>query len=424
MLANKNMNAICAFFCLIVLYSIGANIKLQDFADDLIFSHALDYMSLHDYMSQRYVEWSGRLTLDALMVGTINHHNVWKIGIPVCVAILCSSISRIIKGSFDLKTSTLAMILFLLIPDSVLDNGAWWVTGFYNYLLPVTAMVYSFSVLVKQEKVGIVEGFTAILCLSISCFNEQTSIFTMVVAVALLAFAGHTRRWFSYLYLALAAAFSSLLFFAPGNYLRFNKETWRWMPGFENESLITKLTLGYDRIHQAIVMHDGLPFAILCILSLSLVAKHAEKSKSKYIAIFFLSVHLILIAFSKLGVIHFNGSFYNEEFLNPQKWISYSRYVSYLFTMMVILSVTYAMAVSACKKSNFAFPALIFVVSFATIIMIGFSPTVYASGMRVIFLWNVIIASLCLWIYSIQHEQKPLSNHLILSAMAAYFIMK
>nr|WP_128755124.1 hypothetical protein [Pantoea vagans] len=424
MLANKNINAICVFFCLIVLYSIGTNLKLQDFADDLIFSHALDYMSLHEYMYQRYAVWSGRITLDALMVATINHHNFWRIGIPACVAILCISISRIIKGRVDLKSATLGMIVFLFIPVSVLDNGAWWVTGFYNYLLPVTAMAYSLSVLAKQERVGVIEGLAAISCLSISCFNEQTSIFTILVSAVMLIFARHTRRLFSFLYLAFAAAFSSLLFFAPGNYLRLNKETWRWMPGFENESLVTKITLGYDRIHQAIVMHDSLPFAILCILALNLVVTHAEKSKSKYIAIFFISAHLIFISLSKLGAIHFDGSFYNDEFLSPQKWISYSRYLSYLFTVMVILSVSYAILASACKNARFYLPVIIFVISFVTIIIVGFSPTVYASGMRVLFLWNVIIVTLCLWIYSIQYESKLLSNNLILSAMAAYLIMK
>lgn len=65
-----------ALVAILALAGIGSSLKLQDFADDLFFSHVLDNTTLHDFLIENYNTWSGRFTLNALMVGTINHHNV------------------------------------------------------------------------------------------------------------------------------------------------------------------------------------------------------------------------------------------------------------------------------------------------------------------------------------------------------------
>jgi len=399
MYANDKMRNAMVLFVITLLIAIGMRVELQNFADDFIFSHALDHTSLHDYMIKRYQGWSGRFTLDALMVSTINYHIVWKIGIPASLLILCASVSKIISGKVNLALTTAFLCLFMLIPFSINENAAWWVTGFYNYLLPVSMLSYSMSVFLKTGKVNFSEGFAAVISLSISCFNEQTAFFTLAVTIIAIAINKLYRRKFSYIYLLFSLINSALLFLSPGNFIRAEKESWRWLPGFKEMPLLNKLTFGFDRIHQTVVMHDGVIFGIICVLSLIIIRKFSQKSK---ISLFFSSVlviHLILMLIKHLHLADLGVAFYNEEYLNAQRWISYSRYLSYLFSLLVIFSVFYAMAIATVQRNTIAKPMIALLIGYATIAMLSFSPTVFASWMRVLFFWEVIAATACLWIY-------------------------
>lgn len=396
---NNTLNKYLLAFMAVVLVGISLRLGLQGFADDVVFSHALDNIGITDYMMRRYVAWSGRFTLDALMVGTINIHAVWKIGIPLSLFLLCASVSRVINGKFHTGLCAAFLCLFMMIPLSVNENAAWWVTGFYNYLLPVSLMAYSFSVFMKKEKVGFAEGIFAIISLSISCFNEQTAIFTLAASALLIISIKLYRRSYSYIFIIFALANSAILFLSPGNYVRSEKEAWRWIPGFQDMTIVQKLTFGFDRVHQTVVMHDGIIFGILCFLCICLLSASQLKSRT---AIFFKSVliiHLIIMAIKHFNLTTLGVAFYNEDYLNPQRWISYSRYASYYFSLLVIISVFYSLSVYATINKNLIKPLVALVIGYVTVAMLSFSPTVFASWMRVLFLWEVTAAVVCLWIY-------------------------
>ncbi|ORM55989.1 hypothetical protein HA41_00730 [Pantoea conspicua] len=423
MTAQNKINYVIAFFVAIALAGISASLNLQNFADDLVFSHALDNTSLYDFMVGSYAGWSGRFTLNALMVGTINYHAVWKVGIPLSIILLCSSASRIITGKFDLKVTALSVFIYLLLPKEILANGSWWITGFYNYLLPAAAMLYSLSVFMKRGAVGWTEGALSLLCLTISCFSEQTSIVTAVSALLLIFFCRDFRRPFSYAYILVTAVLSWLMFSAPGNFHRLQEETWRWMPGYESESLVNKLIYGYDRIHQAMVMPDSIVFCLLCILCIILIIKDKNRTKVGSVFALVMMAHVALMLLIRLGLLHPSESFYNPEYLNPQRWISISRYCSYLFTGFVILGTCYALAVAALKDRDFVKPLVMIILGFATILMVGFSPTVYASGMRVLYLWAVMImCSSCFIFYKIYGHEKEILRNVVACIIAAYII--
>lgn len=423
MFAQNKTKLLLLFISLIALAGISTGLALQDFADDLIFSHSLDSLSLYEFITESYQSWSGRATLNALMVSTINYHIFWKVGIPLCVVVLCFSISRISIGKFDARIAALSVFLYLLMPKEVLANGSWWVTGFYNYLLPVTAMVYSLSVFLKKERVGISEGVASLLSLFLSCFSEQTSVFTIASIAALMIFDKTYRRPFSYLYAALTAALSFFLFAAPGNYHRLHEETWRWMPGFDSESFINKIMYGYDRIHQAMVMQNGIPFVALCVMSLLIIRMYGNKSKVEKLLSFFPVLHIVLIVLIKVGLLKLGASFYNDEYLSPEKWISYSRFLSYFLTSMVILSVCYSLAVASMNSSEFAKPLVALILAFGTVMMVGFSPTVYASGMRVLYLWDVVVVGVTVFSYcKIYGSDGKMANIISIALISAYFI--
>ncbi|MBZ6388542.1 MULTISPECIES: hypothetical protein [Pantoea] len=424
MSVNNTLNKYLFAFMAIILVGISLRLSLQGFADDLVFSHALDNINIKEYMLRRYIIWSGRFTLDALMVGTINMHPVWKIGIPVSLFLLCASVSRIINGKFSTWLCAAFLCLFMMIPLSVNENAAWWVTGFYNYLLPVSLMAYSFSVFMKKDRVGFAEGVFAIISLSVSCFNEQTAIFTVASSILLTISERTYRRKYSYLFIIFALANSAILFLSPGNYVRSEKEAWRWIPGFQDMTMVQKLTFGFDRVHQTVVMHDGIIFGTLCFLCICLLSISQFKSKTASFFKLVMIIHLVIMAIKHFNLTNLGVAFYNEDYLNPQRWISYGRYASYFFSLLVIISVFYSLSIASTVNKTLIKPLIALLLGYATVAMLSFSPTVFASWMRVLFVWEVVAAAACLWIYYEMFSKDVNRNsYLIFGLMATAALM-
>lgn len=392
-------------FVLLLLISIGMGVHLQKIADDLYFIHILETSTFHEFITSRYLTWSGRVVLDALTVGTINFPPSWRFGIPASISIICLSISRMVTGRFDIHTFVTCLFLFLSIPKSILDNAAWWITGYYNYLLPVAAMFYSLSIFIKQEQARSAEKTVSLACLLLSCFNEQTAMLTLSVCAALISTSHRMRCFYSYAYLLMAGICTSILLFSPGNYIRFEKESWRWMPGFQTEGILNKVILGADRMHEAVVMSDGMVFFILSLLCLLLIRKNRPNGIMPSLFSCVLFFHILMIICLKIHLVSPGNSFYNSEYLNPTRGISVSRYLSYFISLMALIAVFYALAISSVLDSRFIKPLFSLIMGCATVFMMGFSPTVYASGMRVLFLWEVISMTVCIWIFYLSFGQ-------------------
>lgn len=423
MIAQNRFYFFITILAIACLYGIAANIKLQDFADDLIFSHTLDNTSLYSYIISSYNTWSGRVTINALMVGTINHHNVWKIGIPVSIIIICLSVSRICVNKINLKVILLALFAYLALPKEVLQNGSWWVTGFYNYLLPVSLMLYSSSVYFLAHKVGRTEKVLSVSALSLACFSEQASMIIITCSLMGLIFCKEIRSVYSYIYVLVAFTFSGFLFTAPGNYHRLEEETWRWMPGFDSESFLGKLIYGYDRIHEAIVMPGSIIFCALCVLCLILISRSNKMTKVGILFSSILSLHIFMVILIITGCFHPGESFYNPQYINPHRWIEISRYLSYAFTGLVILSICYALTVASITDRQYFKPLVMIMLGFASVAMVGLSPTVYASGMRVLYVWAVMIMCASIFIYCKLFGNDTATTKNVIALMAFAYIL-
>lgn len=171
------------------------------------------------------------------------------------------------------------------------------------------------------------------------------------------------------------------------------------------------------------VMPDSIVFCLLCILCIILIIKDKNRTKVGSVFALVMMAHVALMLLIRLGLLHPSESFYNPEYLNPQRWISISRYCSYLFTGFLILGTCYALAAAALKDRDFVKPLVMIILGFATILMVGFSPTVYVSGMRVLYLWAVMImCSSCFIFYKIYGHEKEILRNVVACIIAAYII--
>jgi len=385
-LANNTLYAIAFAAIAIVLYRTGSSLSLRTYMDDdVYFVNALSKMSLFDFLHMRYMTWSGRVIIEAIMVKTINIHITWKIMVPACLLLLCHSINKIssYKGSHSPLFLLLTVAIFFLIPPKTLTEGALWVTGFYNYLLPVSFGLYSISVLNRCNEENNLQKSLSLLALPVACSNEQMGVimFSFIIYLYIMRREASVYR---IAFTMVSLGFFALLMLAPGNKIRFIGES-RRIPEFADYTLLDKLGLGMDRFSSMINSHNSL----LLLTSVLLVVLYLKNYKGKLNFLGLASVTLVVAFCISKGI-----GLIPSKFMLPPQWVSLEFYVRYATSLVFYVSLIYLSFLIFVEKSSYV---IIFfaVMAPATILMIGFSPTVYASADRVLFIFEAMMMIVC-----------------------------
>lgn len=388
--------AFLSLFCIFLSVKLGSN------GDDKMFAHILDGKTLFPLLQHRYHEWSGRITIEALLIKTINISWFWRLGIVSSIMLLSYCAWKVffadaVKAAYAVPGG---IALFMLITPSVNMDAAWWVTGFYNYLLPVALASWSLFILKNSETASPMAKTAAILTLLLSCFSEQVALALLIAAIALFCHKKQ-KKHYDILFIVVAIVFTTILLTAPGNALRYFFEIKNSFPEFTDYSLIDKLTLGVDRLNHHISDPDNLLINALFVMSLANTLRQKNLTVSDFAAVGFITLKLIgfLLSHFQNGVRDF---IYNENFISAQSWFGFKIYSSFFFTLAALFSLL-LLSYRHVHNRNMALFALISLLTgCATIMMIGFSPTVYASAQRVLFVFEVCsLATLCVYIRTV-----------------------
>lgn len=381
MTALINIKTIAIIFVIAFLSYVGASLSLRPSMDDQAFLHALDGENYFDFMSHRYMTWSGRVVIDTLLIYTIKHDLFWRLMIPGSIFVLSLFTIKSIGMRPDPINLSLAMSLMLLMPHNVLQDSVWWVTGAYNYILPAACGVYCFWH--YRHGAGSISFAFLIPAILIAFDNEQVG---LVLLPAILATAALNKfkitKTQAFTIIISIAKYTSLIF-APGNAHRSMRETFNRMPEFSDLSLLNKLGMGLDRLHEMYTAGGSVILFALAATVFLCLRKSELSLKNKAICL------LITMCYS---VLLFISHRYNTGFLFLQKQMNYMPFnnyiilVSYIIVSMYICTIVYAFIGSRDFIS-----ALSIVLGSGTVLAIGLSPTVYASGYRVLFVAYLLV---------------------------------
>lgn len=396
----KNKSIYSWLFCssiLITVVMLACKLRLMTYADDVTFSHALEGTSLYDYLFDRYMTWSGRIVVEGLMISTITTHLFWKLMIPFCF-ILSSHLlwSIALKDKLDFRLGTpLIMVAMFLINSPVAGDAQWWVTGFYNYLLPVTCALFLVSV-VMSPFAGLGKLLLATLLSFIATSSEQVAVL-LIVAIPFVFFIEPNKRLSNSAIVVSYAAIligSTLTLLSPGSASRFYVEASRFMPQIIEMNILQKSIIGVDRLVENISTGRNFCFLSSLIIFIAFIVKSGNNDifSKFYITITIACFVLVLTSFSfymrDIEFLAYTGRF---QFIDFGSFKVYGCYLFYLITLI-------SMAAGSIEgrggeKDYRAFISL--VGGSLVTIAIGLSPTSYASGERVLYVFNV-----CLIVYS------------------------
>lgn len=377
-----------------------------DTNDDLYFA-SFKNQNIFDILQFRYLTWTSRYLIELVLFSIECYFpHLWKIINMLSLIIIYYSINRIVNGKNSVYIKWAIVLGMILYPFIDLGSAGWGATTI-NYLWPVAAALVAFIPIInllKGKKIKYKLLFIEIPVFVFACNNEQCCLlclgFTIMYIIYLLINKKKIHPLF-YIYLALSIA--SLIFIGtcPGNALRYSSELLNWFPDYNQLSFIQKILLAFNNTFELYFMKcDYLFIAFILILMLYYGEK---KDKINFIWSFILFIGCFLIPYYKIYIL--NNNYYlffkAKESVLPILYLNSKRYLLEsmisIFYFISIMRLLYKINSDSSDSRRFLFPIL-FLAGFLSRFVVGFSPTLFASGFRTGLFFSILLILLIVFI--------------------------
>ena len=408
----KNLLPYIIFFIMLLFIHLFMNYA----SDDIWFSKQLSEQSLFKFLDFRYHNWSSRIVIEAVLVLiTRTNINIWRVLDTFAYTISAYCIIKFANNKNNKNIIFLGIPLVLMYPYEEMSSAGWVATTL-NYSWCFAAGMLSFLPIVNKSR------------------NEKTSVFIYIISILGLLYATNQEQscalifGFNSLYLlntiikkekinkyniiALLISTLALVFIltCPGNSSRNSIEMAQWYPEFKKFGLLQKSYFGIITTLGILLNNKIILTIFYIILSISMSLK-TDKKIFKYFAyiniIFILSITLLrpilLNIYPRIEVVldlFMYQGIPNIRDKNTLITIALGLYI--LISICLMLFITYG-------KKNL-FPLILFIAGFMSRFIIGFSPTIFASGFRTALYLYLIIIMLTLMLISKLYEEKRITN--------------
>lgn len=397
---RKQINIIKYIILYMFLYSLHLTVTLM--GDDFFFAEVSDKYSLVNYLITRYENWSGRIFPEIILYTMLDDLVwLWRMINPLMLIILSFGMVRILKKEVTFFNILIAVLTLGYFNQGILSGGFFWITGSINYLWPITLGLLSmipFADKVLRDEITDKKIFSVyfILGLLASISQEQVSLCISSFAVLTIITLFYRRRKIEKRYLFMTGMLiigTLILVLAPGNSARWMVEVDTWYPDFDELSLKAKTFYGIIWIYQKTFFDmKGIVFLLSIILILSCI-------KNKFITNGFYFKSFIILVIVNVSLNFFDigiTSLYDFESLKswvntgPWSYIGFIKVIiPYIFWSVYGFLLFYIFIKNSDQK---IFTLITIFASFCTLIIMFFSPTIYASGNRVLSVFAIIIS--------------------------------
>lgn len=397
----------------LVMFLIFTKIDITP-GDDEWFSTIIDKTfngSLIAYLRERYTGWTGRIIIESIMVPMFSVNIwIWRILNAIISIILAYGIYKLIPYDYikqltiikKMLIKSLICIFIFFIPKEVFSTAISWITGSYNYLWPVTCLllvILPFKNVIFREEFNKKWYFLLIFITVLGANMEQASL-------VMLAFAFITNIYIIIrdkkirvdlvIFNIFIAVNTALLFLAPGNYERSNKEIVNWFAQWDMISLSTKLMMGINLFLQHIFKSNIIMTTILVVLINIAIWKKYKSILIKIIGAIPLIVTIIKFIEKQLNILNISTDsiifkIFDVNNLNILNYDHISIFLptSILLCIVLIIPVLFLLIFDNIEMKYLSI--IFYLASICSAISISISPTIYASGARVFFVTDILI---------------------------------
>lgn len=438
MIKNKknelfNILPFVIYSVLIIILHINMNIR----GDDEAFLQVLQKATLIEWNIFRYNFWTSRIIIETIIVLLVSWGNVmWKILNIGMFTLLPYSINKLFNDNNDLKLKWLICIVTLLIPINCYGDAGWIATS-VNYMWTLVFGILACIPIkkdLKNEKLTIWERILSIISIIMASNHEQ------MVAI-LLIFYGLTlihnikkknkNNWII-IYMLIILLSIVFIFTCPGNNFRSIIETELRFPSYKNFNFINKIELGITSMMRFIVIDGRIVFFASTLIIMFAVFATNKSKLFRIVSIiqFTGSIPLNIIKNilpNNLIVIKDTIDKFNKQTLVSQLFTDNNMFVFYImFAYYIIILISMIISLYAIFKNTnkSVFAITLFGAGVISRVLLGFSPTVYASVERIsLFLYaSCIILIIYVWKYlkDLQKDNKLINIIILLLCLIAY----
>lgn len=414
---RKNRELILVTIVLGVLL-LFLNFSLPVFMhDDLSYLERVNRIGYMSATRAHYFKWSSRIIIEFVLMFLSQHFMLWKILNSAMMFLAVIIICKYVFDEIDVKSLLLTFGVYCLIPFAVMSEAGWIATSL-NYLWVATFALcafYPFYQRIKKQKINLLLFLLSILSLFFAANQEQVNLCFFVLTLLVSGYLWITDRYdYKLLILTIISALNLIFTLTtPGNYFRIIKETKRWFPAYKNLGIVNKLDMGIASFGKSFFFNFNPQYFVLFLL-VAIVGY--VQIKSDYIKLFsFLPLIFNLVVLLgkvvPVGFIYANGGPDTPIWSTAKLDARFSQTGTHLslhypgtwgITLIIILLLL-SMCVSLFEifqKNDFGLLAVVLMLmAFFSRVMIGFSPTVWASGHRTFYVIFIVTVILTLKLY-------------------------
>lgn len=372
------------------------------------FQYQLDAFDLRTYLSMRYHTWTSRIVIETILVYLSKHFLLWKILDWAAWMLLAWAMVQLFPRKERERASWLVMGLLLIYPLADLATAGWIATSL-NYswalLFGIVALSGIARVIYQEHTPLWLGGLYAMAAVYGANMEQMCAVMLAVFAYAIITFMVQKRSlrnyWSVLLCFFISAAQFLFIMSCPGNTARKTQEIVNCMPNFQSMTLVDKLSMGFVDTMQHILNSGNILFILFTVILSTFVFL---KSKN----LFFRFLSLIPIVWNTI-LAFFHGMF-EEEFpllaqifkANPiidgsnyEKEISYIPIAVYLLILWCILV---SLVIVCDTWFELCSQAYLFILGLSSRVVLGFSPSIYASQERTFLYFYMAIGLSGIWI--------------------------
>lgn len=401
------------FFIVAVVSVIWHVILTVAVGDDLVyFKTLLDGRSLSEILLHRYQTWSSRLAIEAVLIPIVHCTWLWRIIDTILFASIPVLLDKILDLNGHMRWYIAAFVLLYPFSDMM---SAGWISTTTNYLWPLWCILF-LGVLIKK----LVEGkalrwyeniFAVFAGIYASCQEQVAVILLLILVLSISYFWAKKRLVLPLLYGLCGINIVSLIaiLLCPGNAIRNMQEVEGRMPEFASFSFAEKLFMGLNNIERIFIANANNLFLVVVTTLAALVYVKTKDYKKTLV-----SGLPVLVLFGQT-VVRMSHIRFENFFVVPEQGTEWnlhypSTYFPLILLVVCIFGILYALyQLMGENKKAYLYMVLLLGCGLASGVVMGFSPTIYASAERpYIFLYFVLIFS-CLWQFREIHSKETIS---------------
>lgn len=379
------LSFLCCF--LVAIFILYLN-RYSFVGDDLNFSRQAIANLSNDpthinWLISRYFSWSSRIWIEFALISVVNHFNVWAFINAIMFSLLSVSIGSIFyfrdNPSYKIILSFTSIFLIACLPRDIFFNCIIWIAGSVNYLWPTAFAFVGFYTLfriIKSKKTST----ASIICYAsfiLSSFNEQIVVVNLIICGMLLFFSRRNNYQIKPIFITVALSFLIFIFIAtcPGNKVRYYSEITSWFKDFGSLNIFERALFGLN-------LYADMLFSNKTLLPAAMAFTLSIICNKKLRGFPFLSCCILLCIFFLNNPPHI---FQRIQF-NLNDITSALSIVRVSFAILLSFFIIVPVLISLRFNTISIFILSMILGAIGSVSMLGFSPTVYASGSRIYFI--------------------------------------